>query len=92
MEAEKLPALRERAKCDSESIDHPPGRLGQPILHDVPSTLNCFFDQCETTADGCASDGAGILTQIPHSVLARKLQFHTALAVASYVQAGSYEE
>lgn len=92
MKAEKLPALRERANCDSGSIAHPPARPGQPILHDVPTTLNCLFDQCEITTNACACDGADILTQIPHSVLARKLQFHTALAVAGYVLTGLYKE
>jgi glutamate synthase (ferredoxin) len=71
---EELPALRERAACGTGFVAQLSARPSHALLRDALSTLNRLAHRGAIAADARTGDGAGILTQIPHSLFARELE------------------
>src|SRR5512143_2477838 len=71
-----LPFLRERANCGTGFIADLSGRPSNWLLRDALATVNRLAHRGATAADGKSGDGAGVLTQIPHALIARELERH----------------
>ena len=71
-----LPFLTERANCGTGFIADLSGRPSNWLLRDALATVNRLAHRGATAADGKSGDGAGVLTQIPHALVARELERH----------------